>query len=273
MFTIGADVEVFAQDKEGKHRALCGKIGGTKEKPIPMFSGHNTPEKAFEWSYLYLEQFKVQEDNVALEFNIPVAHNFENFDESLAVAVQHCKDRLNKLGYVVSPASAVLFDKTELEHPQALVFGCEPDYDAWKMVENQKPMCSYPELRTAGGHVHIGTKANMIEVIRWLDLFLGVPSVILDTTPGSNLRRQLYGKAGAMRPKPYGEEYRVLSNFWIWEKDTRRLVYNAVKNAVQKAQDGKTLSKKEGEDIQTVINSGDITGAHTICETFGLTYK
>jgi hypothetical protein len=40
------------------------------------------------------------------------------------------------------------------------------------------------------------------------------------------LRRELYGKAGAFRPKPYGVEYRVLSNRWLNSEALIRWVYN-----------------------------------------------
>jgi len=50
-----------------------------------------------------------------------------------------------------------------------------------------------------------------------MDLYLGVPSVLMDK---GELRKQLYGKAGAYRMKPYGVEYRTLSNFWIFSDTT-----------------------------------------------------
>jgi hypothetical protein len=45
-----------------------------------------------------------------------------------------------------------------------------------------------------------------------LDLRLAVPSLIWDK---DKKRRLLYGKAGCFRPKPYGMEYRTLSNAWL----------------------------------------------------------
>lgn len=264
MFTIGADVEVFAKDKTGKHKSLCGLIGGTKEEPklmFPQFAGNNVTD-----------QYRVQEDNVSLEFNIPYSTTRHNFKTYIQTALEDCADRLNKLGFELSTASAAVFDKSELTHPQALVFGCEPDYNAWKMIENKKPTCDVPELRTAGGHIHIGSQANMVEVIRWMDLYVGIPSVIKDTSEGALMRKKLYGKAGAMRPKPYGEEYRVLSNYWIFKPELVSAIYTGVSKAVSQAESGKSLPKNVGEDIQTVINTGDVTGAKTLCETFGLPF-
>ena len=39
-------------------------------------------------------------------------------------------------------------------------------------------------------------------------------------------RRELYGKAGAYRVKPYGVEYRVLSNFWLKSPALMQWVYD-----------------------------------------------
>ena len=252
-FTIGADVEVFAKNKDGHHVSLCGLIGGTKEKPKQL---DNFPLG-----------FCVQEDNVSLEWNIPATSRRNSFIDSIYainLAVNHI---VKTLDLQVSDHVAVSFDKQELTHPNALVFGCEPDYDAWKLIENSKPQCNDVTLRTAGGHIHVGTDRDMVEVIRNMDLLLGVPSVILDTSPGSAKRRELYGKAGAMRPKPYGCEYRVLSNYWTKSHDLITWVYNQTRLATEFKHN---FTKEVRDSIINCINTGDKQIAGHLIETFGI---
>lgn len=241
-FTLGTDTELFAVDNTGKHRSLCGLVGGSKESPAPM--------KDLPHGFAY------QEDNVAVEFNIPPCSTSFSWSASVATARDWVKEQLqNSLALTLSPNCAVSFDKSELTHPNALVFGCEPDYDAWKMVENKKPTCDDPTLRTAGGHIHVGTDSvDMVQGVRNMDLFLGVPSVLLDDKPDSVQRRQLYGKHGAMRPKPYGWEYRVLSNFWVFDGELIDWVWNATSAALKYKH---KFTKKEATIIQNCIDSGD----------------
>lgn len=253
-FTIGTDTEIFAVDTSGKHCALCGLIGGTKEKPLPM--SDNLPDS-----------FAVQEDNVAVEFNIPPCDNIFSFVTAIDIARNEIKKRLDKLGMTISKDCAVSFDKGELVHPTALLFGCEPDYDAWKMVENSKPMAEDVTLRTAGGHIHVGHKMDMVQGVQNMDLFLGVPSVILDSGRSSTERRKLYGKAGAMRPKPYGWEYRVLSNFWVFDDKLIEWVYKATEAALAYKH---KFTKKEATIIQDCINTGDIKSAEGLVKHYGL---
>lgn len=252
---IGADVEVFAVDKQGEFKSLCGLIGGTKEKPMQL--GHLP------------KGFCVQEDNVSLEFNIPPCSNKTSFVNSITCMVQNSAAILANNNFEISKKSSAQFSKLELMHPNAIVFGCEPDYDAWKMIENKKPHCDDESLRTAGGHIHVDTSRNMVEVVRNMDAFLGVPSVILDNSEESIRRRKLYGKAGAMRPKPYGLEYRTLSNFWIFDEALVRWVFDNTKKAVLSKI---KFSKADGKAIQNCINTGDVNAAKHICEHFGITY-
>jgi hypothetical protein len=65
--------------------------------------------------------------------------------------------------------------------------------------------------------------------VKQLDWYLGGWSLQKDPDP---IRRRLYGKAGACRYKPYGVEYRVLSNFWVTSAITRRLVWNRMQAAL-----------------------------------------
>ncbi len=254
-FTLGTDTELFAVDSTGKHRSLCGLVGGTKQNPEQMIN--------------LGEGFAYQEDNVAVEFNIPPADNIYNWNTNVKTAKNTLEKLIQeKLGYTFSKECAVSFDTKELTHPNALVFGCEPDYDAWKMVENKKPTCDDPTLRTAGGHIHVGTDSvDMVQGVRNMDLFLGVPSVLLDDKPDSVQRRQLYGKHGAMRPKPYGWEYRVLSNFWIFDDKLINWVWHATNKALSFSH---KFTRKEEKIITNCIDSGDKVTASNLIKHYGL---
>ena len=107
----------------------------------------------------------------------------------------------------------------ELEHPNAQTFGCDPDFNAWTGRKNPRPKATDKNLRSCGGHVHIGYLEGKYKdlaprsIIKACDLYMGIPAVFMDN---GTLRKQLYGKAGAYRQKGYGVEYRSLSNFWIF---------------------------------------------------------
>jgi hypothetical protein len=240
--TLGADVEVFARTRKGIPKSLVGLIGGTKEEPMPVLTQ-------------YGGGFAFQEDNVALEFNIASAKSENNFVNTIQLIRQAVTEKLNDCNLVLTKEASLVFPKEELQSAQAQTFGCEPDYNAWTRMENTKPVCDDPCLRTAGGHIHLGTDKHMINAIQTMDLYLGVPSVILDATPEAFRRKQLYGKAGAMRPKEYGCEYRVLSNFWIWDDNIVRWVFRRA----QEACNLKPLSftKRLSNDITNCINNND----------------
>lgn len=255
MNTIGADVEVFAKDVTGNFKSLCGLIGGTKENPKPVLT-----ELA--------KGFAIQEDNVSLEFNVPATQTRNNFVKVITLMKKHCEDVLHSKGFYISDEASASFSPNELLHPSALVFGCEPDYNAWSKMENRKPYSDDPCLRTAGGHIHVGTKTDMISLIKNMDLYLGVPSILLDDRPSSIKRRELYGKAGAMRPKPYGAEYRVLSNFWIFNTKTIGWVFDQTLRA---SMSDIKINKALSSHIQKTINTGDKDAAQNLIENFGLT--
>jgi hypothetical protein len=253
-FSLGTDTEIFAVDKKGNHRSLCGLVGGTKEHPEQM------PGLDFGFAY--------QEDNVAVEFNIPPAYDRLSWGLYISTAKRALELKLGKeLGMTFSRNCAVSFDKTELSHPNALVFGCEPDYNAWKLVENKKPTAKDPQLRTAGGHIHVGCNMDMVKGVQNMDLYLGVPSVILDNSKESVMRRELYGKHGAMRPKPYGWEYRVLSNFWVFDDNLINWVWNATAKALDFSH---KFTKKEEKIITTCIDTGDVKKAEELVKHYGL---
>ncbi len=104
-------------------------------------------------------------------------------------------------------------------------------------------------------HVGCQTAINKpLEVIKAMDIFLGVPSIFLD---GDKERRKLYGGAGAHRVKPYGVEYRTLSNFWLWEDWTKLWVFQQTERAINFVKSGKEIPRHHGTIIRKAINNGD----------------
>lgn len=219
MFKLGADPEIFLQDASMAFISAIDKIGGSKENPRPLPIG---------------EGFAVQEDNVAIEYNIPASDSRLAFTNNIGRVMSYLSDHISTMGLQFSNVSATLFPITQLNDPRALEFGCDPDFNAWrKGKRNPRPKSVDPTLRTCGGHVHVGHKFNseedVITFIKHMDLFLGIPAVLMDN---GQLRKELYGKAGAFRFKPYGCEYRSLSNFWVFDGKLSDWVWDATAMAM-----------------------------------------
>jgi hypothetical protein len=65
-----------------------------------------------------------------------------------------------------------------------------------------------------------------------MDLFIGISSLLVDPDESAARRRELYGRAGCHRPKPYGVEYRTVGNFWTRSPNLVRLVYRLTEIAI-----------------------------------------
>ena len=254
---IGCDPEIFLVDAAGAFVSSIGKIGGSKENPRPLAE--------------LGEGFAVQEDNVAIEFNIPAAENATELKKNITSVREYLLRQVGTMGLAFSQVSAVQFPQDQLMHPEALVFGCDPDFNAWDDGKvNPKPQADDWRLRSCGGHVHvgekIGSKQALIDLIKWMDLYLGVPSVLLDK---GELRKQLYGKAGAVRFKSYGMEYRVLSNYWIFDPKLSAWVYDAVERAIDFVQQGHSLTEEE-QLITDCINKNNKEIAYQLISKYNL---
>lgn len=257
---VGADPEVFIRNTVHSRGLIpsTGIIGGTKKEPIPI------PGLA--------PGFTMQEDNVMCEFNIPPAQSKEEFDAAISLAMQQIGKILPKNMELVVQASGI-FKPKHLKTKEATTFGCDPDINAWTGSPNTFVPADDPCLRCCGGHVHVGLPSeqrsygNDVSVIRAMDLFLGLPSILVDN---DTRRKEMYGKAGAFRPKPYGVEYRVLSNFWTATPALRQWVFEATSNAVNFAYDKTNQEKLEvlRKDIVLAINTQNADRAEKLCRQF-----
>lgn len=255
---LGCDPEIFLIDMEGKLRASCGLIGGTKRDPAPLPLG---------------DGFAVQEDNVAIEFNIPPAKGAKEFSESIGKTLKFLSMTVEaQHGFKLHRASAESFPDSELVSPAALEFGCDPDYNAWTRARNPRPAAEDKNLRSCGGHIHIGLGDELKDLvepeylIKCMDFHAGVPSVLLDE---GEKRKLLYGKRGAFRSKSYGVEYRTLSNFWVFEPKLRQWAWDATERAVRAALEGFPVDDYD-EAIELAIDHNDKEAARDLVKEFKL---
>lgn len=211
---LGCDPEVFLQNEEGKPISIIGYIQADKWNPRQIEG---------------MEQgFTVQEDNVALEFGIPPAATEDEFVHHVQAVMHKGLDFVP--GMKFSTLSCIIFPEDQMQHPMAHIFGCEPDFDAWTKEVNKSPKPPHPYMRSAGGHIHVETQLDPCQVVKNMDVFLGIPSVLMDK---GEERKQMYGKRGAFRGKPYGVEYRTLSNFWIFHEELIRWAWRNTARALE----------------------------------------
>ena len=251
--TLGADPEIFIENDVEIVSAEGLTEGGSKHFPRPISEvGH-----------------AIQEDGIMFEYNIPPSATEEEWVENHKFCLDYLEILANANGYKLSNVVSAEINPRYLQTPQATTFGCEPDFNAWTKQINPRPLASDWQLRSAGGHIHIGTKEDPIEVIRAMDLFVGVPSIIKD--PGGERRRELYGMPGAYRIKPFGCEYRVLSNFWIFSRELVEWVYNQTAKAIDFVESGETIDPKHAAVIQECIIKSNKDAYEFLADTYGIT--
>ena len=252
---IGADPELFLKDS-GKFVSAYGLIPGNKYSPHPVTDG------------------AIQVDGTALEFNIKPASNKTEFVHHIDMVMAQLRNMVPKqYEMVVEPWADFGEDYLSKQPPLATELGCDADFNAYTMTTNPMPR-AHPSARCAGGHVHLGWcegadpwSEEHFEycalMARQLDFYLGLPSVLLDH---DNRRREMYGKAGAFRPKHYGMEYRVLSNFWIKSPEFMNRVYDNAQMAYDSFTQGYYLNAEYPNEAQAAINTNNIAKALKLCQ-------
>lgn len=248
---IGADPEFFVSKPTfgpiSAHTFGCG----TKANPLKTLCG------------------SVQVDGLALEVNVTPANTAMDFLRNVRGVVTDLTDIVSTVdpkAFLVCEPTAE-FGRTYLEMlpPEAKELGCTPDMNAYTMLPNPKPDDEV-SFRTAAGHIHIGWTEDAdvesvehivlcSEITKQLDFILGVRSLDFDH---DNKRRELYGKAGAFRPKPYGLEYRVLSNKWLGQDRTVLMMFNRTMRALRQMNDGMLFDEHYPCVAQEIIDENKV---------------
>jgi len=227
---VGADPECFVR-KVGKKQfqSAHGLIQGDKKNPQKV------------------ERGAVQVDGMALEFNIDPAKNEREFVENITGVMKIMAGMVPDYELVPVPVAKFTEAVMKKQPKEALELGCEPDFCAWKDGQANPRPNGDVNFRTGAGHVHIGWTNGVdindpghmeacIMATKQLDFYLGLGSLVYDT---DTKRRTMYGAAGAFRPKPYGVEYRVLSNAWLQSEELMAWVYRTTTKAISDLFNGK----------------------------------
>jgi hypothetical protein len=224
-FSIGSDPE-FMLVQDGIFHSAIGIVPGDKD------DRHVIGKHEFYY------------DNVLAECAIAAARSKSAF-------ISNIQDCLTKYANLVAPyqlfmRAAEEYPKKELRHPEAKKIGCDPEictYSLCQIKPNKKAFAG-SQLRTAGGHIHLGAKIakeafGCYSVVRMLDLFLALPAIYIEQDPTAKLRKKWYGRAGRFRQPEHGVEYRTLSNFWLASPTLVSLVYDVCSFVLKYVEDGR----------------------------------
>ena len=253
---VGADPELFLFNEDGDPISAHDIVPGTKKHPYPVECG------------------AVQVDGTAVEFNIDPASSEDEFVNNINTVMGVLSSRVP---FEMRPIPTVEFPVDYFDNKipgVAKMLGCDPDFNAWSLTRNDSPGDPSNPMRTAGGHIHIGYTKNQsitnmdnilkaAAIARSMDKHVGIPSLLWDK---DTKRRAMYGCAGAFRVKPYGMEYRVLSNAWLGSEELMRKVYQlSVKAAKEVLEDSsfrpESIEADENNPVELIINNSDLDKA------------
>lgn len=237
--TIGCDPEVFFINRYDLIHSAVGLIGGNKEKPLVVPGG------------------ALQEDNVMAEFNTDPVTTEGMWLSKITQVYGQLKDIAIMHNCTIGKmASKHLLEHQVIGCDKASEFGCDPDFNAYSRKQNRTPDAK-SLLRTCAGHIHIGydiegghTLERSADFSKYMDAYVGTWCVVNDK---DTRRMSRYGRAGAFRPKPYGTEYRVPSNFWLQSTELQLDIFRRTRNAYRGCQEGFTLPP----DVPFAINNQD----------------
>lgn len=254
-YTIGADPEIFLYNiKTKKIVSAIDKIPGQKEAPYT----EGLPEG-----------YGLQTDNVLAEFNIPPVRSEEDFVKNIEFMKNIIRNKAKDIDsdFDVLCVASSKVPLTELKHPQAKRFGCDPDYCLYTQTQNYISRNPRSTLRSGGFHIHIGYPEHNIdtslEMLRYVDAIVGLASILYDTDME---RRKLYGKAGCFRLTSYGFEYRTLSSYWLGNESRLRFIYKQIQMALYAYENHWSLPNPQV--VEDVINNNLVEKAKSLLEDY-----
>jgi hypothetical protein len=128
--------------------------------------------------------------------------------------------------------------------------------------------------RFCGGHMHVQYNKNNVPphiFAQFMDLVAELPFLRWDR---QKMRRMFYGQPGLYREKPYGIEYRTLSNFWLTKTFRDKWLNQLIENVFLLAHAANTDPEKlknsyekiDWSEVQQAIQTENIPLADEVIE-------
>lgn len=249
--TIGADPEIFLSDKKGNPVSAHGLVPGTKQEPFAVDRG------------------AIQLDGTAVEFNIQPCINAAQFTGNITRVLQSVRAIVPK-EYNFNFSPTVHYDKEYYDKHipvSSKTLGCDADYNAYTGERNATPKRK-GTMATGAGHVHFGWVQTEIDPLspghfedcrnltKVCDFFFGSVSKAWDQ---DKERAEMYGAPGAFRPKPYGMEYRTLSNAWVGNTFLHNYVFNLAQSCFKLAASG--INSFKEVELDDIINVSSLASS------------
>ena len=138
-FTLGADPELFIiNSKTNKVVSSVGLIPGIKDNP---YRAADMPKG-----------FGIEIDNILAEFNIPPCKTLNEWINNIEYMKDYIRSFVKRINsdYDIKCSAYEEVDEDQLQTPEAQLFGCDPDYNAYTMKANPKPNAKGKNGRSAG---------------------------------------------------------------------------------------------------------------------------
>ena len=208
-FLVGTDIEFFVSSG-GPTAIFPGNIPGTKEAP-----------------------FKIAKDSVANPYDIGITRDGASVEFTCVPAspmnfVVAITDALHFLDKWLSKQNLLRLKNVSLIRkkidgaPPILERGCSPDFLAYDEMEFPRHPPNQTKWEHCSGHLHFGTKECLGDKeipafiqAKFADAILGLWFRKIYKREDKH-RIPSYGLPGLYRPKPYGFEYRLPANSWVW---------------------------------------------------------